>query len=145
MVIHSFAVYLLTSTFVFIFSRRLWHSLEIQRSQNLPGSEIRGRRSKAKTRPPDFKAASWGRVTFCLLYVRAVLMGSDSSGRLLEHWCCGVYGFSKFVSPTFIVHWVYKSARSEFPFFPLQISDHISKLWFPYLYNQHIYAYVEEL
>lgn len=106
MVIHSFAIYLPTSTFIFISSRRLRHSLEIQRSQNLRGSEIRGRRSKTKIRLADFSSARWGHVPFCRLFLPLVLMGSDSSGRLLDHRCCGVYGFSKFVSPAFIVHWV---------------------------------------
>lgn len=153
MVIHSFAIYLLISTFVFISSRRLRHSLEIQRSQNLPGSEIRGRRSKTQNWPPDFNSARWEHVPFCCLFLPLVLMGSDSSGRLLDHLCCGVYGFSKFVFFAFIVHWVdlvgklrFTSQQgTSFIFFPLQISDHISKLWFPYLYNQHKYAYVEEL
>lgn len=142
MVIHSFAVYLLTSTFVFIFSRRLWHGLEILWSQNLPGSEIRGRRNKTKNRSLIFNSASEDMprevksITFCLLSVPVALTGSGSSGRPLGHWSCGVYGFSKFVSPTFTAHWVdlvgkfrFTSQQgSSFIFCPLQISDHVSKL-----------------
>lgn len=74
--------------------------------------------------------------TFCLLSVPVALTGSGSSGRPLGHWSCGVYGFSKFVSPTFTAHWVdlvgkfrFTSQQgSSFIFCPLQISDHVSKL-----------------
>lgn len=155
MVIHSFAIYLPTSTVVFISSRRLRHSLEIQRSQNLPGSEIRGRRSKTKIRPPDFSSARWGHVPFCRLFLPLVLMGSDSSFRSsfrsLMLWCLWLLQICVPRLPCTLGRscrktQVYKSARYEFHFFfPLQISDHISKLWFLYLYNQHKYAYVEEL